>query len=132
MGKTTNTFTEQYVKLAGTCKTTWTELEKAVKESKDIDKEVINKDPATDDDWNRMEKAHTRMMDLCNKQLEPLNKQVTELTDKFETYLKKKEKSKNPFKTKNSLPAAKCLVAEARRIITSNTAVIRRAKGLKG
>jgi hypothetical protein len=90
---------------------------------------AIEKDPLLIKVGDGLTKVGTELLtarkekDTALTALKQINTKLQTETKAFETYISAKEKSKNPFKGKKSLPVAKDLIKSAKDLILRNSAV---------
>jgi hypothetical protein len=111
MGKKTDKFTSDLTKFGDECEGILTKLVQAGDEmaanSDEWDKYRSNyNDPGFEKVRTDREEIWERGMQLC-RDLHDAAHKLNLVLSEFRTYIQKKEKSKNPFKSKKSLPAAK-------------------------
>jgi hypothetical protein len=110
MGKKTDKFMSDLIKAGDDCEDLLTQLvhvhEEMLANNAEWDKNVSNPNsPAFKKVQTDREQIFDRGKPLCDKLQAALNN-LSPVLSAFRTYIDKKAKSKNPFKSKKSLPAA--------------------------
>lgn len=88
------------------------ELEKAINGGDPVMKAIAKEDDERNKKLDNAMKGRRKAIEELKKLFNPFVQQV----DEFEDFITKKEKSKNPFKSKKSLPEAKKFIARMRQL----------------
>jgi uncharacterized protein YchJ len=103
------------------------------------DVQAINKALSVDPEYKQAEKEHNdldreawkicRKRDLANNAISDYMDQIDRALKAFETFINKKAKSKNPFKSKKSIPAARDFIEASKTFLENSQAFFKSIGG---
>lgn len=112
---------------------------KAIAEQHKNDVKAINQALSLDAEYKQAQKEHNelevqgwkicRKRDLANNAISDYMDQIEKALTSFETFINKKAKSKNPFKSKKSIPAARDFIEASQTFLENSRAFFKSIGG---